>query len=182
MSYLDDLKQNQLLMESFYYVPGPDNLASEESVDDIFEGEELSEEEWKNELLDVFTEEELSEVEIDWGTWPDVGRLIFQNKGFTAGQQTGTLKGLAAAALAAAAIAASAKIYKRFFSQSAKACAGKSGADKTNCMNQFKAKAQQAKVKALSQSIAHCSKTKNPTKCKNKIETKLKAEKAKLGA
>ena len=30
MSYLDDLKQNTLLHESFYYVPGPDNLQKEE--------------------------------------------------------------------------------------------------------------------------------------------------------
>ena len=80
------------------------------------------------------------------------------------------------AAAAVAAIAASVVIYKKFFSQAAKACKGKSGSDKKNCMNSFKAKGLQA---AKSKVMAGMSKCKDE-KCKAKLQAKAQSFDAKI--
>jgi hypothetical protein len=80
---------------------------------------------------------------------------------------------LAATALAGMAVYGATKIYKRFFSQAAKACSGKGGPAKDACMKQFKAKALQAKVQALTRSKATCKKAKNPQNCINAINSEI---------
>jgi hypothetical protein len=80
---------------------------------------------------------------------------------------------LAATALAGMAVYGASKIYKRFFSQAARACAGKSGAAKDVCMKQFKAKATQARMQSLVKSKATCKKAKNPQKCIAAIDAEI---------
>lgn len=84
-----------------------------------------------------------------------------------------------AAAIAAAAIYAGYKIYKRFFSQAAKACSGKSGAEKTVCMNNYKKQAIQKQISATQSAAAKCSKSKDPAKCKSAIAKKIASLKSK---
>jgi hypothetical protein len=96
-----------------------------------------------------------------------------------AGPHAGTA--LAATALAGVAAYGATKIYKRFFSQAAKACAGKSGAQKTACMQQYKVKASQAKVQSLMRSKATCKKAKNPQKCMAAIDAEIQKAKSKAG-
>ena len=90
------------------------------------------------------------------------------------GQQVGIFaSGVQAAVAAALVIKAGTMAYKRFFSQAAKSCTGKSGSEKTDCIQKFKDKAKQAKVKTLRSGLGKCSKSKNPEKCKAKINKEL---------
>jgi Arc/MetJ-type ribon-helix-helix transcriptional regulator len=89
-------------------------------------------------------------------------------------------KAIGAAALAALALYASYKVYKRFFSQSAKACRGKSGPERNQCLADFKKKALMAQIKDLQSATAGCSKTKNPAKCKAAIDKKIANLKMKI--
>lgn len=86
----------------------------------------------------------------------------------------------AAGVIAAAAALASYKVYKRFFSQAAKACSGKSGSEKTACMNTYKVKGLNAAKTALRSSMGKCAKTKNPDQCKASIQKKILAHDAKI--
>jgi hypothetical protein len=83
------------------------------------------------------------------------------------------------AAGAALAIYAGAKIYKRFFSQAAKACAGQSGSAKTMCMNKYKKQAIMKQAAAIQSASGTCAKSKNPEKCKAGVATKVQSLKAK---
>ena len=83
------------------------------------------------------------------------------------------------AAGAALAIYAGAKIYKRFFSQAAKACGGQSGAAKTQCMNKYKKQAIMKQAAAIQSASGTCAKSKNPEKCKAGVATKVQSLKAK---
>jgi hypothetical protein len=96
--------------------------------------------------------------------------------------QAGLGTGLAVAVYSAAIAVGALKAYKRFLSKAARTCKGKSGIEKTNCMNKFKKQAQAAKVQALQGGISKCSKTKDPAKCKVKLQGKINKEKAKMGA
>jgi hypothetical protein len=96
-----------------------------------------------------------------------------------AGMATG---GAAAAALA---IYAGYKIYKRFFSQAAKACAGQSGAAKSACMAKYKKQAIMKQASAIQSASSTCAKAKDPAKCKAAVGKKvaqLKAKAAKISA
>jgi hypothetical protein len=93
-----------------------------------------------------------------------------------AGMATG---GAAAAALA---IYAGYKIYKRFFSQAAKSCAGQSGAAKTACMNKFKKQAIMKQASAIQAASGTCAKSKDPAKCKAAVGKKVASLKAKAAA
>jgi len=86
------------------------------------------------------------------------------------------------AAAAALAIYAGAKIYKRFFSQAAKACAGQSGAAKTACMKKFKKQAIMKQAAAIQAASGTCAKSKDPAKCKAAVGKKVAALKAKAAA
>ena len=92
-----------------------------------------------------------------------------------------TNKEVAVAALIALVLAASYKVYRDYLSKAAKACKGKQGADKRNCMSEFKKKARKAKVMAMQKNISKCSRTKNPSECKRKLQAKIAMEKAKMG-
>jgi len=87
------------------------------------------------------------------------------------------LGGLAAAAILTY---AAVKTYKRFLSQAAKACKGKSGADKTACMKAYRIKGLQAQITDLNKALAGCAKTKDPGKCSKAVGNKLTSLKKKL--
>jgi hypothetical protein len=78
-----------------------------------------------------------------------------------------------AAATAAAVLAAGVLAYRRIWSKAAKAC--KNAPDKDACMRQYKVKAKQAQAATLNAAKAKCAKTKNPDKCKAKIDAKIKS-------
>lgn len=104
-------------------------------------------------------------------------------KGFEAGKKfagTKTGKGLAVAAAAAAAIYAGSKVYKRFFGAAAKACKGMSGAEKTACMDKYKANAVKGQINSTMAGISACNKTKDPAKCKQIIQGRVAKLRAKL--
>lgn len=83
------------------------------------------------------------------------------------------------AAAAALAIYAGYKIYKRFFSQAAKACAGQGGAAKTACMNKYKKQAIMKQAATIQSNSSTCAKSKDPAKCKAAIAAKVASLKAK---
>jgi len=93
--------------------------------------------------------------------------------------QTPAGKAVGGAAAAAMAIYAGAKIYKRFFSQAAKACSGKSGAEKTACMGKYKKQAIMKQASAIQSAASKCAKSKDPAKCKAAVAAKVNALKAK---
>jgi len=84
--------------------------------------------------------------------------------------------GIAAIAAAAGMIA-----YRKKFSAASKSCANRKGPEKKACMNKFKIDAQKAKIMVMQKGLAACSKTKNPAKCKGKLQVRIAKEKAKLG-
>lgn len=93
-----------------------------------------------------------------------------------------TNKEVAAVALVALAVTTAYKIYRDYLSKAARACGkGKSGILKKKCVDEFKKKAQKEKIASLQKSISKCSKTKDPTVCKNKLQSKIAKEKAKMG-
>jgi len=112
------------------------------------------------------------------------GAGIFVSGGASTAQTifNNTNKEVAAAALVALAVTVAYKIYRDYLSKAAQACGkGKSGALKKKCMAEFKKKARRAKIASMQKSMSKCSKTKNPEVCKNKLQSKIAAEKAKMG-
>ena len=90
--------------------------------------------------------------------------------------------GLAAAAVVAIAAVVSTKIAKNYFTKAAKACKGKTGTEKTLCMQQYKVDAIKAQMKTLDDYKNYCKVSKNPSKCakqidKKKTELKIRAQK-----
>lgn len=123
-------------------------------------------------------------------SWSEVSRTIAFGAdswergiahGTRIGVQTGTHRGLAAAALVAAVLVIATKAYKRFMSKAAKACKTLKGIEKTNCMSKFKQQAQKAKIGELQKGLSFCAKTKKPGACADKLKRKISIEKAKLG-
>ena len=98
-----------------------------------------------------------------------------------AGYEQGLTQGAAAVAVAGLAGVIGAKVYKRYLSQAAKACSGKAGDAKTNCMQKFKLDAIKSKIQAMEAGKSHCKTTSNPEKCVSKLQQKIAQEKAKLG-
>ena len=84
------------------------------------------------------------------------------------------------AALVAATIYAGYKTFQRYFSQAARACAGKKGDERAMCVKGFKAKAIQAQMATIRQGMSSCANSKNPEKCKQTINSKLVSLQAKL--
>jgi hypothetical protein len=86
--------------------------------------------------------------------------------------------GIAAAALA---ITLAAKVYKNYLSKAARACKGKKGPDKQQCMRKAKIEAQKQKVMSLTKAQGTvCKKNKNPEKCVAKLKLKIAKEKIKM--
>ncbi len=77
----------------------------------------------------------------------------------------------AGAAAVSLAIAGSIKVYNRFFSQAAKACANKP--DKTECMKDYKIQALQKAKSEVSRGKSKCAQTKNPEKCVTKMDRQI---------
>jgi hypothetical protein len=92
-------------------------------------------------------------------------------------QNPGTAAAVAAGAIAA--VAAGVAVYKKFFSQAAKACKDKSGPDKKACVKSFKAKGLQAAKAKVSAGMSKC---KGNPKCEAKIKAKMQSFDAKIGA
>ena len=107
-----------------------------------------------------------------------VGQKLAKAMGTSEGH-AGTTLGVGGIVAAGLLIYGAIKTYKRFFSQAAKACAGKSGAEKTACMDRAKGGALMAQKKDLSSASAACAKTKDPAKCKAVIANRLKKIQAK---
>jgi hypothetical protein len=97
-------------------------------------------------------------------------------QGAVAGATPGQKLAVGGAAAAVAAVAAGVVVYKKFFSQAAKACKGKSGADKKNCMNSFKAKGLQAAKAKVMSGMSKC----KDDKCKAKLKAKAASFDAKI--
>jgi len=86
----------------------------------------------------------------------------------------GGAEAMAPVVIAAGVAAIGYKAYQRFLSAAAKSCAGLSGDAKTICMKKYKVKALQKRVQVMRSNISKCSKSKNPSLCKSKIEDKIR--------
>ena len=65
------------------------------------------------------------------------------------------------------------KAYQNFFSKAARACAGKSGNEKTICMQNVKQNAVKQQLNILKRSMNGCKASANPMKCKQEIQSKI---------
>jgi len=72
------------------------------------------------------------------------------------------------------------KAYQRYFSQAAKQCAGKSGAERSECIVQAKKSAIKQQMAMLKRSMSGCKASANPNKCRQDITQKLSKLQAKL--
>jgi transcriptional regulator of acetoin/glycerol metabolism len=72
--------------------------------------------------------------------------------------------------VASGAIAAAIAIYKKYFSAAARACRGKTGAEKVECLKQFRINALRAKLSYLNASLSKCSQSDDPMTCRKKIQ------------
>jgi len=72
-------------------------------------------------------------------------------------------------AVAALLVYLSYKLYKAKYSPASKACANRSGEEKTACMKQYRINALSQQLLDLKQAIKACDKSKDPTKCKAKV-------------
>ena len=84
--------------------------------------------------------------------------------------------------LIAAVTAAAHRSYKMYLTKAARACKGKKGTDKRDCMVKFQKAAYQAKINAYAKARGDCGKTSNPEKCKRKLDTKIKKVKYRLSS
>ena len=100
---------------------------------------------------------------------------------YTFGMSHGFKLGMGAAALAALAGVIGYKVYQAYLSKAARACKGKSGPAKTDCMVKFKKAGVMKRIEAMKKVEANCSKTKDPEKCKFKIARQIAKAKAKMG-
>lgn len=84
-------------------------------------------------------------------------------------------KGKVAAGVAGAALAGAvgAGLYKNYLSGAARACAGKTGADKAKCMEKFRREATEVRAKYLKSFIPTCEELGNPQACKKMIKEQL---------
>jgi hypothetical protein len=95
----------------------------------------------------------------------DIGKLI-QNSSFFGLVLAPVLAGVAITIV-------SIIIYRRYLSAAGKSCRGTSGENKDNCLNKYRIKALEASNNYLKTQIKTCSKSKNPTVCKNKIDDRI---------
>ena len=102
-------------------------------------------------------------------TTPDLARL------------TGNVEGIAIAAIIASILSAAYIVYKRYLSKAAKACKSLKGIERKECLVKFERNAIQAKIASIAKGLPLCAKSKDPAKCKAKLQSKINAEKQKLG-
>jgi hypothetical protein len=74
---------------------------------------------------------------------------------------------VAVSLITAAAFAVGKSVYNKFYSNVAKACAGRDRDDKKRCIRDFKLKANYARLGALKKEMGKCNETNNVKKCRN---------------
>jgi len=94
--------------------------------------------------------------------WSDVSGFLSKHQ-----------KKIGVAALVAAASFIAYKAYKNYFSKAAKACAGKSGAEKQACMAKVRQQANKAKIAALRKGSSMAKNSSNPSKARAAINAKI---------
>lgn len=113
------------------------------------------------------------DFELDY-TDPKIQKLIQSIFAPAHYSQPGTKKIVAGGALALLVISLAFLVYRRFMSKAAKACKKFKGEERKECIKKYREKAKQLKVQTLMQNRKVCSKTKNPQKCVEKINKKLR--------
>lgn len=78
------------------------------------------------------------------------------------------------AAIVAATTAAAYAVYKRYMTAGSRACSGRSGMERRDCLRAYRKKALQARITALQQQRVRCDNTRNPQKCKSQIDMEIK--------
>jgi len=73
-------------------------------------------------------------------------------------------------------------IWKRFFSSAARACKGKSGAEKTACMKNYKIKGAGEAIKKLEAGKRICKSKGNPSKCVASIDKQIASWKSRMAS
>ncbi len=71
-------------------------------------------------------------------------------------------------------------VYNYYFSKAAKSCANKTGDAKLKCIQEFKNKALKAQIAELKKFLKRCDETKNPKKCRDRINKKIKKLESKI--
>ena len=107
----------------------------------------------------------------------NIGTRVAQGKKFLAktGKALKANKGKVALGVAGAGLAAytGASMYKNYLSGAARACAGKTGADKAKCMAKFKREAAEIRENYLKSFLPTCDELENPQLCKKMIKEQL---------
>jgi hypothetical protein len=152
MGYLEDLKKNQLLTESFYYVPGPDKMTPQDPLDDFTE--------------EIFSEFNVTNVEV--GGIKQI--LINLSHGEAA---VGAL--VAASAIIAFASAVAISAIKKMGVPPE--CKKYSGDYRKKCTSMVKLKKQ---ISALKSKSILCKNSKDPKACTAKVQAKIKQLQDKL--
>jgi hypothetical protein len=108
------------------------------------------------------------------GYYDNVFKMLDEPEATSMSTLKGGAEAAAPVAIAAAVAVIGYKAYQRFLSSAAKSCGGLSGDAKSMCMKKYKKKALQRRIQVMKSNISKCSKSKNPSLCKSKIEDKIK--------
>ena len=87
---------------------------------------------------------------------------------------------IASIVLASLAITGAYKVYKKYFSKAAKACAGKSGLEKDACMTNYEVKALTLRKSVLSKTLKASKKTTDSKKYIDRIKSEIKRIEVKI--
>jgi len=71
-------------------------------------------------------------------------------------------------------------IYRRYLSQAAKSCKGKSGSERTECIDNYKVQGARAAIQQLESKRSKCTSQKNPEKCNMRINKEVTKWKARM--
>jgi hypothetical protein len=110
------------------------------------------------------------------------GLFDFEKTTTDLARQSGSVEGMAIAAVIAGILSTAYLVYKRYLSKAAKACKDYKGVQRKECIAKFERMAIQAKITSISKGLSACAKSKDPAKCKAKLQSKIAAEKQKLGS
>lgn len=130
-------------------------------------------------MKNTLTEADMNLIEITWDDIPDLklqdGPTMHGELRIADLDKVGRPGGkvLAVTALAALATIIAMKTYKRFLTQAARSCKGKSGAEKTICMKKFEKQGIQKKIDVFKKAMSKCGNTKDPRKCQLKLKNKI---------
>ena len=114
------------------------------------------------------------------GFGDNIGKAWSTFTGFVNKYSGNNAKAIGITALVAASAFIAYKTYKNYFSKAAKACAGKSGAEKAACMAKAKQGAVKSQIAAYKKSMSACKSTNNVAACKKKYQSKISSLQAKL--